>query len=125
MRLKIPAGARAAATFDGDWTLYELPSRDGDSFLWLKFKLMLPPNVGRKRGQYRVYRLNWHAADLRFAKDAKLAHLQAELPELFGAVETWLTLNRGPNDLLADPEEIAAERKRLAQARREWKGARA
>lgn len=116
MRLIIPTGARAVATF-GDWTLYELPTREGDSFLWLKFKLMQPTNIPRKRGQYRVYRLNWHAADLRFAKDAKLAQLQAALPEVAGQVETWLTLNCGPESLLADAGEIAAERKRLAAAK--------
>lgn len=124
MRAKIPMGARAVANF-GDWTLYELPARDGDSFLWLKFKLMLPPSAPCKWGQYRVYRLNWHAADERFAKDAKLAQFQAALPDLYGMVETWLTLNRGPDSLLADDKQITAERIRLAAARRQWKGARA
>lgn len=122
MKLSVPAGARVASTFL-DWTLYELPPRDGDSFLWLKFKLMLPGSAPRRRGQYRVYRLNWNAADGRLAKDARLAHLRGTLPDLAAAVETWLSTHRGPDALLATEAEIAAERARLAAARRQWKGA--
>lgn len=124
MRLAIPTGARVAAAFD-DWTLYELPPRDGDSFLWLKFKLMLPPNAPRKWGQYRVYRLNWNAGESRFAKDAKLVQLRESFPDLAAKVEAWLTLNRGPEALIATDDEIAAERERLTRAKRERKGARA
>ena len=112
MRLTTPANAVSTTTF-GQWTLYELKPHEGDSFLWVKFKLMLPLTVPAKHGETRVYRLAWNVAEQRFAKDRKLADLAARQAELYAAVELHLALEYGSDRLKATPEEIAREIKRL------------
>jgi hypothetical protein len=117
MRLEIPAGARVLSAF-GDWTLYLLPQRDRDSFLWSKLKLMLPPGTRAKHGAFRSFRLAWQHADLRFGKDAVLMSLQRLHPDLYAEVELYMSLNHGADTLPVSEGEIAAELERLAEVRR-------
>ena len=117
MKLKIPAGARPLAAF-GDWTLYKLPARENDSFLWSKFKIMLPINAPLKHGAYRVFRLAWHHLNLRFGRDVALMRLQSLYPELYAQAELYLTLNFDRSALIESDAEITAELARLAEARR-------
>jgi hypothetical protein len=117
MRLTTPKDATVSATF-GQWTLYELKPHEGDSFLWVKFKLMLPESAPAKHGETRVYRLAWNVAEQRFAKDRKLADLSSRQPELYAAVDLHLTMEYGSDRLEKTPEEIAAERKRLRGLKR-------
>jgi hypothetical protein len=116
MRLNIPAGARLVAEYNG-WTLYELSPRERDSFLWQKFKLMRSPEERAAWGHRRVYRLAWNFAELRFASDRHLAELQSTHPDIFGYVETHMSLNYTVDRLPASAEEIAAEIARLKSLR--------
>lgn len=116
MRLNIPTGARPAAEHNG-WTLYELPPRERDSFLWQKFKLMRPPSERAAWGRRRAYRLAWNFADLRFARDRHLAELQKADPDLFAYIETHMSLNYTAERLPVTPDEIAAEQARLKSLR--------
>ena len=122
MRLTTPANAVSTTTF-GQWTLYELKPNAGDSFLWVKFKLMLPVTAPAKHGETRVYRLAWNVAEQRFAKDRKLADLAARHGELYAAVDLHLTLEYGSDRLKRTPEEIAREVKRLRGLKRSKKQA--
>ena len=124
MRMTIPVDAKVSAVF-GDWTLYELAPRADDSFLWVKFKLMLPPTAPAKHGATRVYRLAWNIAEQRFAKDRKLIDLMAQHADLYAAVELHLGLEYGSDRLEATPEEIAAEVKRLREMKKGKKTSRA
>ncbi|MBF6571697.1 MAG: hypothetical protein IVW54_22890 [Candidatus Binataceae bacterium] len=116
MRLQIPIGARTVAEYQG-WTLYELPRRERDSFLWQKFKLMRSPGEKAKWGEHRVYRLAWHCVELRFAADRYLVHLRTKLPDLYAYVDLHLSLNYTRERLLATQDEIAAEYARLKELR--------
>jgi hypothetical protein len=124
MRLTTPKDAVSTATF-GAWTLYELKPHEGDSFLWVKFKLMLPESAPAKHGETRVYRLAWNVAEQRFAKDRKLADLAARHQELYAAVDMHLTMEYGSDRLGKTPDEIAAERRRLRGLKKAKKAAKA
>lgn len=121
MKLVIPE-APPAARF-GPWVLHEVPYRPGDSFLWRKFKLT-HTNAPRRRGQCRAYRLAWNAADLRFGQDKALHDLQRTQPDLFAAVELYLNLNHDEGSLIATPQEIAAEKRRILEVRKQHRKAR-
>ena len=112
MRLAIPLGSKPVLTH-ADWTLYELPSRPEDSFLWRKFKLMQPPTVRARRGARRAFRLAWNLSDLRFGVDRQIVELRSEHPELSAYVELYMSLNYTEDQLIATAEEIAAEKARL------------
>jgi hypothetical protein len=114
MRLRTPTSPPIARF--GDWSLYELPRRERDSFLWRKFKLQC--DRPKKRGTYRVYRLSWNLAESRFAKDAILVRLEALQPDLFRLVGMHLDLSYGPDAIGMSPAAIAAERARLKAARK-------
>lgn len=116
MRLKIPPGSKVAANF-GDWTLYELPPRERDSFLWMKVKVMRPPNTAAKRGQNTAYWLSWSLADERFARAAVTQRFEAAQPDLFARVALHMSMNYSLD--LYTPAEIAEERQRLAAVRKE------
>lgn len=88
MRMRIPTGARAAERF-GDRILYELPPRDGYSFLWINFKLM--PLSGRpRRGWFRVFWLDWNLVEARLSGGRSGARLRAQEPALYASVEAFL-----------------------------------
>lgn len=122
-KTRIPEGSRAVAAFD-NWTLYELrPAEDNPSysFLWVRFKLMLPLDTQAKRGRRRVVWLSWNPLVLRFARGADLAQWQAQQPDLYAKVvlfleltydRTWLINTDGRTDA-----EIDAEVGRLTLAR--------
>jgi hypothetical protein len=124
MRLIIPKGARPVEKFD-DWTLYELVFREGGSFLWPAFKLMLPKSMRAKWGQRRAFWIAWNALELRFQRSGESQRLEELHPILFGQVETYLSLNYD-KDWLLDPhgmgvteEEIQVEITRLKAERLE------
>jgi hypothetical protein len=130
MRLQIPARAIQASTFS-DWTLYRRPDReDGNTFLWLRFRLMLPPDTPKRNGQARAFDLAWNPAECRFARTRDTLALLTQQPELAAAVELYLSLNYGPEWLSSEdgggytPAEIQAETARLAAERAQRKGAR-
>ena len=79
-KLHIPKNSRAAARF-GDWTLYELPLTDRQSFLWLRFKLMRPETARAQWGRDRAFWLSWGPLALRLARCAAVLRLQAQQPE--------------------------------------------
>jgi hypothetical protein len=114
MRLTTPDSPPIARF--GDWSLYELPRRAKDSFLWRKFKLMC--SRPKKRGTYRVYRMSWNLAESRFAKDAILIRLEALHPDIFALTKMHLDLSYGPEHIGVSPAAIAAERARLKAARK-------
>ena len=114
MRLTTPDSPPIARF--GDWSLYELPRRERDSFLWRKFKLQC--SKPKRRGAYRVYRLSWNLAESRFAKDAVLVRLEQREPATFRLTEMHLSLSYGPEHIGVSPAAIAAERARLKAARK-------
>lgn len=129
MRLKIPARARVVHEFPGDWTLYRLADQQS-SFLWLPFRLMLPPGTPARRGIYRRFALNWNPAECRFARSRAVQDLTTQQPELAAAVELYMSLNYGPAWLASEdggsytPAEIQAESDRLAAERAQRKATR-
>ena len=114
MRLTTPDSPPIARF--GDWSLYELPRRERDSFLWRKFKLQC--SKPKRRGAYRVYRLSWNLAESRFAKDVVLTRLESLHPDIFRLVGMHLDLSYGPDAIGVSPAAIAAERARLKAARK-------
>lgn len=123
MKLLIPAYSRKDADFPGEWTLYKLQETGKTSFLWQRFKLMLPPKRPAKRSQSRAFYVTWNPDEQRFAKDAPLARLQRDLPDLYAMLELHMSLNYGP-DWLTDRDggcvtqaEIDQERARLKMQR--------
>lgn len=128
MRLAIPARARKVYDFADGWTLYHLP--ENGSFLWQPFRLMLPPGTPARRGVYRRFTLAWNPVDCRFSRAAPTRDLMSQQPGLYAQVELYMSLNFGPEWLASGdgggytPDEIQAERERLAEARAERKAAR-
>jgi hypothetical protein len=122
MKLSIPLEFKSAVKF-GDWTLYHLPLAPTGSFLWQRFKLMLPPDAApARRGQTRAYRLTWSPLEQRFAKDGPSTRLERVAPVLYDMVEFHMAQTYGPDWLteraLYEPEEIEAERERLRAGKR-------
>lgn len=128
MRLSIPAGARKLAEFPGPWTLYRRAD-DGYSFLWIKLRLMLPPDTPARRGTARAFDLSWNPAECRFARAREVLALLTQQPELAAAADLYLSLNYGPEWLTSEdgggytPAEIEAERARLEAERTARKAA--
>ncbi|MBF6571699.1 MAG: hypothetical protein IVW54_22900 [Candidatus Binataceae bacterium] len=117
MRLAIPADARAVAQINA-WTLYQLAPRADDSPLWLRFKLMLPPETPARWGERRSFSLYWNPLGLRFRKDRDAVALYKHSSDLYERVELLLSLEYGPEWLVRVAgmtlEEIEAEKARLA-----------
>ena len=110
-KIKIPEGSRAVATF-GDWTLYELrPAEDNPSysFLWVRFKLMLPSETQARQGRRRVVWLSWNPLALRFARGADLAQWQTQQPDLYAEVVLFLELTYDRSWLMHTDGRTAAE----------------
>lgn len=133
-RLAVPAGARAIYHWPSppaadSWTLYELPLRPGDSFLWHPFRLMLPIDTPARWRQRRAYTLTWNPIRLRFRKDSEHVALELTHPDLHHRVDLLLALSYSAEWLYGrgiTDEAIAAERVRLrtlAAARRASKRA--
>lgn len=125
--LVIPKHARLVAKFPGDWTLYKKQDDGTHSFLWPQFRLMQPPNTKARWGETRTFNLAWNPLEQRFRKDAESLILERRYSGLAAMVELHMSLNYGPEWLTADdgagvtPEEIQAERARLAELSRERK----
>lgn len=123
MKLKIPVNSAAIlilSTTTGDWTLYELPHDEArDSFLWLRFKFMLPPETPQKWGLVRGYDLRWNPVELRMGKMRSKHLLETAHPALYERIDLWLSLNRDSAWLErvmgVTAVEIQAERRRLAE----------
>lgn len=123
MRLIIPPHSRRDTTFPGGWTLYKLQEDGRQSFLWQRFKLMLPPGTPARRAENRAYYVTWNPEEQRFAKDGYLTRLQGAHPQLFAELDLHMRLEYGPG-WLTDPDggalteaEIAEERARLKTLR--------
>lgn len=123
--LTVPPEFESAHTF-GDWTLYHVSAGDRDSFLWPRFKLMLPPGTVKKWGQRRVFTLHWSPLEQRFAKNRDSAALEAAHAPLAAQVRLHLELHydRAWLERVFSAEEIEGERARLAAAGRAHRGGR-
>lgn len=126
MRIIRPHDSRRLHQF-GDWALYRV--LDTSSFLWPRFRLMLPDSAPWRRGQHRTFRLTWSPLELRFARDRYTAWFQAEQPDLYAQVELYMSLNHGPEWLTSEDgagytqAEVDEERERLRELRAESKAA--
>ena len=126
MRLTIPNYSRRELTFPGGWTLYRLQEDGRHSFLWPRFKLLLPPGTPAQRGRRRSYDdIRWSPLAQRFAKSPGPGRLQADNPGLYAMVELHMSLQYPPS-WLTDPEgagvtaeEIRVELERLRELRKQ------
>ena len=121
-KLIIPQSAELSGRF-GRWTLYRLSDAMSGSFLWVPFKLMLPPSHPARWGERRSYSLAWHPVDMRMRKDSSRVGLEALHPELYYEVELHMSLRYDRAWLMspagggATPADIDAEYARLKNLR--------
>jgi hypothetical protein len=110
--------------------MYRLPDPDseGASFLWIRFKIMLPPQTRAKWGSKRSYWINWGPAFGRLARGGDAAALQAQQPELYEQIllelkmsfsKSWLIASEGQTDASINAEVgrlLARKQLRAAKA---------